>query len=78
METYTVFFGDWVAHTHVHTNTHTHHDPPPIIMLVDILFTVSMANEKEARGEERGRRKERGSGRIREETSRGDRKGENR
>ena len=31
--------------------------PPTVIMVVDILCTVSMANEKEARGEETGRRK---------------------
>lgn len=40
-------------------------------MVVDILFTVSMANEKEARGEGRGGRKERGSERRRKD-ERGD------
>ena len=50
----------------------SHHDPPTVIMVVDILFTVSAANEKEAR--EGKREGERGGGRMKEETSRGDRK----
>lgn len=40
-------------------------------MIIDVLFTVSMANRKEARGVERGRGKERGSERRRKDV-RGD------
>lgn len=60
-------------HTHVHINTHTYtyHNLRSIIMIIDVLFTVSMANKKEARGVERGRGKERGSERRRKDV-RGD------